>query len=420
MFNKTGINAAKTKRENAFSIADKNAAPHINITYTNIIRDINTVISILPGVASKPGANTHTTNGIKISNNIVMANKTTINQEKTLRANDSSFLESVYIGINIADSAPSPNKSRNKFGNLNAAKNISDMRPAPKTRAINMSRIKPNILLMPVIAPTPKICLPSFIVWIILRYTKKNQDRNTNMKKHFAIISALAILAGCAGSDQQITAEQPLTDIYKTAYEEFNEENYEEAAAEFLKAETQHPSSPWAPDALIMAAYSYYMDNDFAGAILTTDRFMRFHPGHKNVPYIMYLRGMCYYRQVSDVRREPGMSAYALQQFQALTQRFPRSEYAKNAENKINILKNYIAGKVMYSARNDMQKENWPSAISRLQSIVTDAQETVMTPEAMFRLTEAYTAIGLPEQAKGYSEMLKLNFPDNEWTKKLK
>ena len=240
------------------------------------------------------------------------------------------------------------------------------------------------------------------------------------MKKLFILFGAIGMLAGCAGGDNEIVAEQPLVDIYRGAYAEFNDKNYEEAAVEFLKAETQHPASPWAPDALIMAAYSHYMDEDFAGAILAADRFMRFHPGHADVPYVMYLRGMCYYRQVSDVRREPGMSAYAMQQFQMLIQRYPNSEYAKNAENKVNILKNYIAGKVMYSARNDMKRENWPSAISRLQSIVKDAQETVMTPEAMFRLTECYTAVGLPEQAYGYGEMLKTNFPDNEWTKKLK
>lgn len=240
------------------------------------------------------------------------------------------------------------------------------------------------------------------------------------MKKLFFILTMVAMLAGCAGSDNEIVADQALPDIYAAAYEQFNDENYEEAAAEFLKAETQYPSSPWAADALIMAAYSQYLDGDFAGAILAADRFMRFHPGHKDVPYVLYLRGMCYYRQVSDVRREPGMSAYALQQFQTLVQRFPRSEYAKNAENKIIILKNYIAGKVMYSARNDMKKENWTSAINRLQSVVTDAQETAMTPEALYRLTECYTAIGLPEQVHGYSDMLRVNFPENEWTKKLK
>ena len=240
------------------------------------------------------------------------------------------------------------------------------------------------------------------------------------MKKLVLLSVLMVMLAGCAGTNDTVVTDLPLSDIYAKAYAEFNDDNYEEAAAEFLKAETQYPSSPYAADALVMAAYSQYLDGDFAGALLATDRFMRFHPGHADVPYVMYLRGMCYYRQVSDVRREPGMSAYALQQFQTLVKRFPRSPYAKNAENKIIILKNYIAGKVMYSARNDMQKENWTSAINRLQSVVTDAQETVMTAEAMYRLTECYTAIGLSEQANGYAQMLKLNFPDNEWTKKLK
>ena len=239
------------------------------------------------------------------------------------------------------------------------------------------------------------------------------------MKKLVVVFCMLGMLAGCA-SDKEIAPEQSLPEIYNEAYSEFNNKNYEEAAQKFIAAETQYPTSPWAADALIMAAYSHYMDDDFAGALLTTDRFMRFHPGHDDVPYVLYLRGMCHYRQVSDVRREPGESVYALAQFQQLVERFPNSEYAKNAQNKIIILKNYIAGKVMYAARNDIAAENWPSAITRFQSIVTDAQDTVMTPEALFRLTECYTAIGLPEQSAGYAEMLRKNFPDNEWTKKLK
>lgn len=239
------------------------------------------------------------------------------------------------------------------------------------------------------------------------------------MKKIFFICLTGAMLVGCAKDTQKIVPYEPIGDLFDTAYAEFEDKDYDDAAEKFLTVETQYPASPWAADALIMAAYSQYLDNDFAGAILTVDRFMRFHPGHKDVPYMLYLRGMCYYRQVSDVRREPGMSVYALQQFQQLVDRFPKSPYAQNAKNKIIILKNYIAGKVMYSARVDMRKENWASAITKLQSVVTDAQETVMTPEAIYRLTQAYTAIGFPEQAAGYTEMLKLNFPDNDWTKKL-
>ncbi|MBQ7185319.1 MAG: outer membrane protein assembly factor BamD [Alphaproteobacteria bacterium] len=238
------------------------------------------------------------------------------------------------------------------------------------------------------------------------------------MKKIILLCLTAVLMVGCGG-DTELVPQQPLDEIYNDAYDQFERKHYETAAEKFLTVETQYPASQWAANALIMAAYSQYMDNDFAGSILIIDRFMRFHPGHPDVPYMLYLRGMCYYRQVSDVRREPGMSVYALQQFQQLVERFPNSPYAQNAKNKIIILKNYIAGKIMYSARNDMKRENWASAIVNLQSIISDAQETVMTPEAMYRLTQAYTAIGLDEQATGYSQMLKTNFPDSDWAKKL-
>ncbi|MCL1902411.1 MAG: outer membrane protein assembly factor BamD [Alphaproteobacteria bacterium] len=230
--------------------------------------------------------------------------------------------------------------------------------------------------------------------------------------------SLLIALAACGG--KALKPDQPLHEIYDEAYRLFDKKNYRDASEEFQNAERQFPASSFAPDALVMAAYSSYLNKDFADTLIITDRFMRFHPGHRDVPYVLYLRGMSYYRQVSDVRREPGMSVYALNTFQQLVERFPNSPYADNARNKILILKNYIAGKVMYSARRDMARQNWPSAIEQFQQIVTGAQETQMTPEALFRLTESYTAIGLPEQASGYAEMLRLNFPDNEWTKKLK
>ncbi|MCQ2581246.1 MAG: outer membrane protein assembly factor BamD [Alphaproteobacteria bacterium] len=238
------------------------------------------------------------------------------------------------------------------------------------------------------------------------------------MKKFLILTLVMCALTGCAGTD--IESERSMADIYQDAYENFNDGDYARAAELFLMAESEHSTDAFAPDALVMAAYSHYMDEDFPAALIATDRFLRFHPGHKDAAYVLYLRGMCYYRQVSDVRREPGMSVYALQQFEQLRERFPNSEYAKNAKNKINILKNYIAGKVMYSARTDMHKENWTSAITKLQSVITTADETVMAPEALYRLGQCYAAIGLPSQGAGYADMLRKNYPDNEWTKRLK
>jgi len=238
------------------------------------------------------------------------------------------------------------------------------------------------------------------------------------MKKILALALAL-ILIGCGGTNK-VPPEKSIQEFYHEAYRQLERRNFRTASEEFQNAERAHPASPWAADALIMAAYAAYLNRDFANTIMITDRFMRFHPGHRDVPYVLYLRGMSFYRQVSDVRREPGMSIQSLNAFQQLVERFPNTEFAENARNKITILQNYIAGKVMFSARRDMANQNWPSAINQLQSIITNAQETQMTPEALFRLTEAYRAIGLEEQAIGFAEMLRLNFPDNKWTKRLK
>ncbi|MCQ2562562.1 MAG: outer membrane protein assembly factor BamD [Alphaproteobacteria bacterium] len=243
------------------------------------------------------------------------------------------------------------------------------------------------------------------------------------MKKFICLLGLCAVLCSCAGTtttEESTTSEKSLKEMYSEAYTELSKKNFDTAAEMFQNIESQYSTSQWAGDSLVMLAYSRYLDEDFGGTILAIDRFMRFHPGDDNVPYMMYLRGMSYYAQVSDVRREPGMSVYALQQFQQLINRFPKTDYAKNAQNKVLILKNYIAGKMMYAARDDMHKQNWTSAISRLQIVVQTMQETVMTPEALYRLTECYDALGVDEQVRGFSEMLKTNFPDNEWTKKLK
>ena len=241
------------------------------------------------------------------------------------------------------------------------------------------------------------------------------------MKKSIAVFCTIFLLAGCGGRSktEEITLTPPLDEMFETAYNYLDRRNFEQAAQAFLDIESSYPTSPWAAEALILAAYTQYLGGDFAATLSTIDRFMRFHPGHPNVDYVLYLRGMSFYRQVSDVRREPGMSGLALNTFTQLVQRFPDTEFAENAQNKIVILQNYIAGKIMHSARREMARENWPIVITNMQRVITTMYNTQMTPEALFRLTEAYTAVGLPCQAAGFAEMLRLNFPDNEWTARL-
>ena len=235
--------------------------------------------------------------------------------------------------------------------------------------------------------------------------------------KFITILLIPFLLVSCS-SKNKVEEDLSIEEMYTKAYSSFDKKNFETASKEFIDIENRYPSNKFATNALIMSAYSKYLDNDFAGTILLCDKFIRFHPGNENMPYILYLKGMSFYKQVSDVRRESGMSFKALETFQNLSEQFPKTEYAKNVKNKMVILKNYIAGKEMYLIRMDMKNKNWTSAINRLQNLIQNSQESVMIPEALFRLTECWTALGLPNQAEVYKKILDLNYPENTWTKK--
>ena len=91
------------------------------------------------------------------------------NKDKTSEPNCNAFdLPFVFkieekIGINAAENAPSANKRLKKLGSLKATKKTSAITPAPTKAAINISLIKPKILLINV---KPLIVKKGFIKFI--------------------------------------------------------------------------------------------------------------------------------------------------------------------------------------------------------------------------------------------------------------
>ncbi len=240
------------------------------------------------------------------------------------------------------------------------------------------------------------------------------------MKRILLVLMAVVMVYGCSSSSKDVIDDsRPLEEMYADAQKSLKKRSYREAIVKFEEVEQHYPASPWAANALINASYAAYMERDYVGTLTITDRFLRFHPGHEDVPYVLYLRGMSYMDQMSDVHREQGMAAYALATFTDLTKRFPNTDYAKNSKNKILILKNNLAGKALYTARREIAVQNYTAAIMELQRILRDGQETQMVPEALYRMTECYGALGVSDQVQVYSEILRKNYPDNDWTKKL-
>jgi len=231
----------------------------------------------------------------------------------------------------------------------------------------------------------------------------------------FATATVL-VLAACGSSDDEIIyIERPPEQIYQSGLNALEADDYELAAAEFNEVERQHPYSQFATQAQLMAAYSYYQDLDYDQAILAFERFIELHPGNEDVAYAFYMRSLCYYEQIVDVERDQRQTELAAQTLQEVIRRFPDTVYARDARLKFDLTQDQLAGQEMSVGRYYLRQNELSAAINRFRRVVDDYQTTSHTPEALYRLTEAYMSLGLLEEAERSATVLGANFPGSEW-----
>ncbi len=238
------------------------------------------------------------------------------------------------------------------------------------------------------------------------------------MRSHlfrFLSISSVVLLAACSSTSDEKYEDKPVEDLYNKALIELKEKHYVKAAELFDEVERQHPYSHWATLAQINAAYSHYMAQRYEKALAALETFLQLHPAHEDVPYALYLRGQCYYEQISAIERDQKITEIALESYQELIRRFPTSHYAKDAKFKIDLLRDMLAAKHMDVGRYYQSQKSYLAAMNRFREVVKDYQTTGHTPEALHRLVEVYLSLGLEKEALATASVLGHNFPDSEW-----
>lgn len=248
------------------------------------------------------------------------------------------------------------------------------------------------------------------------------KDKSPGTKSRFrrftvaalALVVAGGLLGGCAGKKKEYV-EHPVDKLYNEAMDHMLAREWSQAVDSFDEVERQHPISTWATKAQLMSSYAYYLGNRYDDAILGLDRFIQLHPSNRAVAYAMYLRGLSYYEQISDVARDQRITELALNSFKELVGRFPESKYARDAKLKIDLTHDHLAGKEMEIGRYYQVKRQYLAAINRFRNVVENYQTTTHVPEALHRLTEAYLALGIVDEARKTAAVLGHNFPGSEW-----
>ncbi len=178
------------------------------------------------------------------------------------------------------------------------------------------------------------------------------------------------------------------------------------------------PQSQWAPKSALMAAYSYYVQDYYGDAIEELIRFIRVYPQHKDLDYAYYLLSISYYEQIVDEKKDLDSINNSKKYFEIVLKEFPDTEYATDANFKLNLIQDILAAKEMYIGRYYFDKKKWIPAINRFRTVVDEYETTIYTEEALHRLVEIYYTLGLKDEAKKYAKLLGYNYESSIWYEK--
>lgn len=227
---------------------------------------------------------------------------------------------------------------------------------------------------------------------------------------------AFYLFVGCFGT-QDTTSLEDMTaqQIYEQAQQELNSGNSEKAAKTFNEVERLHPYSEYAKRALLMSAFAFHQNKNYMLSRINAQRYIDFYPVDDNTAYAQYLIALSYYDQIENVGRDQFLTTEALESLKAVIERYPDSEYAVSAQLKYDLAFNHLAAKEMEIGRYYLERGNYIAAINRFKVVIEDFDTSSHIPEALHRLTEAYLALGLDEQAQIASAILGYNFQSTPW-----
>ena len=241
--------------------------------------------------------------------------------------------------------------------------------------------------------------------------------------KIISIIFSLIFFYSCSKENKNIKlikeTDQKIEMI--SAYEEGMElidfGDYYAASKKFLEAEILFPQSQWAPKSVLMASYSYYLQNYYSLAIENIKRYFKTYPKDINKAYAHYLLAICYYETIEGEKKDLAPLILSKKEFNFIIKNFPNTDYAYDAKYKIDLINDTLAAKEVYIGRHYIKKKKWIPALNRFKNVLEEYETTIHVEEAMHRLVEIYYKLGMEEESLKYASLLGYNYNSGEWYK---
>ncbi|HNP65002.1 MAG TPA: outer membrane protein assembly factor BamD [Woeseiaceae bacterium] len=242
-------------------------------------------------------------------------------------------------------------------------------------------------------------------------------------KARWALIAIMCgSLLACAGQDEVQTEIQNITDAYELAQLSIARKNYRKGIQIFEAIQARYPFSDLSRQIQLELLHAYYQSGQREQAIETADTFMRENPTHPRVDYALYIKGLSYYEPEAgflerwfkrDITTRPPIEVdLAYSALRRLVERYPTSEYAADAEQRMIAIKDRMSAYENHVADYYLRRGAYVAAANRAKSALESYNGASGNATSLRIMAEAYERMGMDDLAANARRVLEANFPD--------
>ncbi len=208
------------------------------------------------------------------------------------------------------------------------------------------------------------------------------------MKKLILLGILVIFIFGCSIFEESSQMNKSAQQLAVEGAAAFMNEDYKDAVKAYTDLKDWYPFSKFAILAELKIADANFKLEEYDEAIVAYESFEKMHPRNEAVPYVVNQIGLCWYKQIDTVDRDPSPAKNALAQFRRLLIQFPNSEYKKDAVESIEKCIDNIAGHELYVADFYSKTKEYAAALKRYEYIVEFYPGTEQSELALAKIPE--------------------------------
>ncbi len=197
---------------------------------------------------------------------------------------------------------------------------------------------------------------------------------------------------------------------------------FPEAIKGFSQVKSKHPYTSFARLADLRISDVYFEQGKYDDAIGSYRRFLKYNPGHPEVPYALYRIGESYYERLPQdwwflppaAEKDQARVHQAIEAFRTLVSRFPQNAIAKKAAEQIANCRKRLAQHEMYVADFYFQRERYKASAKRAEGILQNYPGLGLDAQALWITGQSRFEIGEFELAGLALDRLIKEFPASE------